>query len=173
MRKIITMASICLFAAVQIAGCGSGSTVTLPQQKNAKLVFAASTSAALPTPVRTLTFVARIPAGVSVPVAADGTPVLTTTKSGLVGGSYIPPLLTITLADAASPSGLSVGNNVRTFAEIVVSYPSDSSITETSFTSINNPPADFSATGLSGTAPNQTTAILTGLLKPSMKATTF
>ncbi len=168
MRKIVIIVSVSLVAALQLAGCGSGSTVTIPQQKTAKIVFSASTSAALPVPVRTLTIVANIPAGVTVPLNADGTPVFTTTKSSAYPtGSFIPPRLTIALADATSPSGLG-SVNVGAFAEIVVSYPSGSSITEASFTGINNPFPNFTATGLDS-APS--TVILTGVLKPSMKVT--
>jgi hypothetical protein len=171
MRKIILSIAISMVLAVQFSGCGSGSTVTLPQQqKNARLVFSVSTSASLPTPVRTLTLVARMPAGVTVPLNGDGTPVFSTPKSGLAGGSFVAPLLTITLADT-SPAGLSAGNNVRTFAEINVSYPSGSSITEASFTGINNPLPGFTASGVDST---NTTVPLTGFLKaPAMTVTTF
>jgi len=157
------MVSACLVAALQIAGCGSGSTVTVPQQKTAKIVFSASTSAALTVPVRSLTIVANIPAGVTVPLNADGTPVFSTSKNGFHGGSFNPPLLTIGLADT-SASGLGV-NNVGTFAEVVVSFPSGSSITESSFTLIENL---FVASGVDSA---DTTVVLTNSLKPSMKVT--
>lgn len=170
MRKTVIIAAASLVAALQFAGCGSGSSVTIPQQKTAKIVFSASTSAALSVPVRTITIIANIPAGVSVPLNADGTLVFSTPKStASLGGSYIPPLLTITLADT-TPSGLGV-NNVGAFAEIVVSYPSGSSLTEANFTGLNNPFPGFAATGLSGTPPALSTETLTGVLKPSMKVT--
>jgi len=169
MRKTVIIAAVVsLVAALQFAGCGSGSSVTIPQQKNATIVFSASTSAALPVPVRTLKIVANIPSGVTVPLNPDGTPIFSTTKTNaFTGGSYIPPRLTITLADATSPSGLGV-NNVGTFAEIVVSYPVGSALTEASFTGINNPFPDFAASGLDSF---NSTVILTGDLKPSMKVT--
>lgn len=160
------MLSLILAAALQFAGCGSGSgsSDSLPS-KTAKIVFSASTSAALPVPVRTVTIAANLPAGISVPLNPDDTPVFSTPKSGaLSGGSFIPPLLTITLADT-SPSGLGA-DNVGIFAEIVISYPAGTVLTESNFAI-----RSFAASGLSGSPPAQTTVDLTGFLKPSLKVT--
>ena len=162
------LVSISLVVALQCAGCGSGSgsADSLPP-KTATIVFSAEATAALPVPVRTLKIVARIPAGVTVPLNPDGTPVFSTSKSSaLPGGSFIPPLLTITLADT-SPSGLG-DTNVGAFAEIIASYPAGAELTEASFTGINNPFPDFTASGLDS---SNTTVNLTGFLKPSMKVT--
>jgi hypothetical protein len=169
MRKIFVMVAVILVAALQLGGCGSGSgsSDSLPP-KTATIVFSAEATAALPVPVRTLKIVANIPAGVSVPLKSDGTPVFTTSKSGaFTGGSFIPPLLTITLADATSPSGLG-DVTVGAFAEIIVSYPAGTVLTEASFTGINNPFPDFAASGLDSF---NTTVPLTAVLKPSMKVT--
>jgi len=165
------MVAVSLVAALQFTGCGSGSgsgSSDILPPKTAKIVFSADATAALPVPVRTLKIVANIPAGVSVPLNPNGTPVFSTPKSGaFTGGSFIPPLLTITLADATSPAGLG-DVTVGTFAEIVVSYPAGSALTEASFTGINNPFPEFTASGLDS---SMTTVNLTGNLNPSMKVT--
>jgi len=169
MRKIITLMAVGLVAALQCAGCGSGSgsSDSLPP-KTAKIVFSAEATTALPVPARRLKIVANIPAGVSVPLNPDGTPYFSTPKNGaLTGGSFIPPLLTITLYDATSPDGLGAAN-VGAFAEIIVSYPAGSALTEASFTGINNPFPEFAASGLDSA---NTTVNLTGVLKPSMQVT--
>lgn len=158
-----------LLAVVTLTACGSGSSVTLPQQKTAKLVFSASTSASLPTAVRGIIISARIPAGVTVPLVAGSTQVATTVlstdKAGSIIGNYSAPVLRIQVSDNTfTASGLGL-DNVRQFASIIL--PVQDSVTEASFTALNPSFPDFRATGqTSGNTVNLTT-----YLKPAMKVT--
>lgn len=158
-----------LLAVVTLSACGSGSSVTLPQQKKATLVFALNTSASLPTAVRTIEISARIPAGVTVPLESGkqvaGT-VLTTSKAGsIIFGRYSAPLLRIQVADTTfSGTGLGL-DNVREFASIIL--PVQESVTEGSFTALNPPPLVFRAEGHI----TDNTVDLSQYLKASMKVT--
>jgi ABC-type glycerol-3-phosphate transport system substrate-binding protein len=159
-----------LLAVVTLAACGSGSSVTLPQQKKATLVFAASTSASLPTAVRDISISARIPAGVTVPLEPGSktqvaNTVLVALKAGSIIGNYSAPVLRIqAFADPTSASGLGL-DNVRQFAGIIL--PVQDSITESSFTALNPSFPEFKATGQT---PGNTVDLST-YLKPSMKVT--
>lgn len=158
-----------LLAVVTLAACGSGSSVTLPQQKKATLVFAASTSASLPTAVRGISIAARIPAGVTVPLEPGSksqvlATVLETLKAGSIIGNYSAPVLRIQAFDVSSVSGLGL-DNVRQFARITL--PVQDSVTEGSFTALNPSFPEFSATGKI----TNNTVDLSTYLKPSMKVT--
>jgi len=157
-----------LLAVVTLAACGSGSSVTLPQQKKATLVFAASTSASLPTAVRGISISARIPAGVTVPLLPGSTEVasgvLEALKTGSIIGNYSAPVLRIQAFDVSSASGLGL-DNVRQFARITL--PVEDSVTEGSFTALNPSFPEFSATGKI----TNNTVDLSTYLKPSMKVT--
>lgn len=158
-----------LLVVVTLAACGSGSSVTLPQQKKATLVFTASTSAALPTAVRGISISARIPAGVTVPLESGSktqvaSTVLVAFKAGSIIGNYSAPVLRIQAFDTNSASGLGL-DNVRQFAGIIL--PVQDSVTEASFTALNPSFPEFSATGQT---PGNSVP-LTTYLKPSMKVT--
>lgn len=158
-----------LAASMLLAACGSGSTVTLPQQKKATLVFSASTSASLTTAVKSISISARIPAGVVVPIEPGqkrqvATTALVAYKAGSIIGNYSAPVLRIQVVDAASASGLGL-DNVRQFAGIIL--PVQDSVTESSFTVINPSFPEFSAFGQ---IPGNTVD-LTSKLKPAMKVT--
>lgn len=159
-----------LLAVVTLAACGSGSSVTLPQQKKATLVFAASTSAALPTAAKGIRIAARIPAGVTVPLETGSrtqvaNSVLLAFKTGTVIANYSAPVLRIqAFADPAAVSGLGL-DNIRQFAGIIL--PVQDSVTEASFTALNPSFPEFSATGQT----SGNTVDLTTYLKPAMKVT--
>lgn len=156
-----------LAATILLTACGSGSTVTLPQQKKATLVFSASTSATLPTAVKTISISARMPAGVNVPLEpGQKTQVAATAlvayKAGSIIGNYSAPILRIQVVDVNSVSGLGL-DNVRQFAGIIV--PVEDSVAENSFTAINPSFPDFRAFGQTAGNSND----LTTFLKPAMK----
>ena len=158
-----------LLAVVTLVACGSGSSVTLPQQKKATLVFTASTSASLPTAVRGISISAIIPAGVTVPLESGSKTLVASTvlvafKAGSIIGNYSAPVLRIQTLDASSASGLGL-DNVRQFAGIIL--PVQESVTETSFMALNPSFPGFSATGQT---PGNTVDLST-YLKPSMKVT--
>jgi hypothetical protein len=172
MKKIMVALALSLFGLSQVAGCGSGSTVSLPQQKTAQLIFSASTSASLPTAVRVIKISAQIPSGVTVPLVANSRQevdpgALVAFKQGSsVFGRYSAPLLTISVTGDVTPSSLGLGtDNVRDFAGVLLSYQTGSSLTAGSFTSINTSFPDFTAFGF--VSNNQVD--LTGTLKPAMR----
>ena len=154
-----------LSVAALLVACGSGSTVTLPGQKKATLVFSAATSASLSTPVKAIRISAVIPAGVSVPLLAGGgkqvdPAVLAALKTGTIMGSYSAPLLRIDVVDS-STNGLGA-DNIRHFAQAI--FPVQDNVTENSFTLLNQ---GFKA---SGQIPGNTVD-LTNSLKASLKVT--
>jgi len=88
-------------------------------------------------------------------------------------GVYSAPLLTVTVSDVASSSGLGI-NNVGDFVGVKVNYPSGLPLTEASFTSLNPAFPDFAATGYTGILPNITntfTATGQSPLKPAIRVT--
>lgn len=164
MRNIIGA----LTATLMLAACGSGSTVTLPQEKSVKVVFSASTSASLATAVRAIKLKCRIPDGVSVPVNADKTLVdgkLIKFNNNYTFGSYSSPFMTLEIQDTSG----AYSNNVGDFAGIWLNYTESSSITEQKLQSSNTPLPYFDAKGHnSGTGSDVN---LTPSLRPSMKVT--
>lgn len=159
---------VALLAVVTLAACGSGSTVTLPQEKSVKVVFSASTSASLTTAVRAIKVKCRIPDGVSVPVNADKTLIdgkLIKFNNNYTFGSYSAPIMTLEIQDTSGAHS----NNVGDFAGIWLNYTESSNVTEQKIQSSNTPLLYFDAKGhdqWTGSDVN-----LTASLKPAMKVT--
>lgn len=171
MKKFPILSFIPATALLLSAGCGSGSSVTLPQQKTATIIFSAATTATLPTAVRIVKVSAKIPAGVTVPLQLNGgrqvdPGALVAFKSGsTIFGSYSAPLLTIGVWSDVSPTSPGLGiTNVGDFAGVKVTYDAGLPLTEGSFTGINPTFPDFAAEG----SPD---VKLTGFLKPAMRVT--
>ena len=172
MKKIIILFSI-LCGALQFAGCGSGSSASLPQQKTATVIFTASTSAALPTAVRVIKNSAVMPPGVTVPLLPNSKRevdpgALVAYKSGsTLFGSYSAPLLIVSVSGDVTPSSPGLGvNNVGDFVGVKVNYQAGLPLTEASFTSINPTFPDFDAQGFDSTG---SSVNLTAKLKPAMR----
>lgn len=177
MKKIIVLLSALLCGVLQIAGCGSGSTVSLPQQKNATVIFSAYTSAALPTAVRGIRITARIPAGVIVPLRlnspreVDPAALIAYKPGSTLFGSYSAPLLTISVTGSiTSPDGLGA-TNVRDFAGVFLTYQAGFPFAAGDFTSINSTFPGFNATGYTTSNGLFTSVNLTGQLKPALRVT--
>jgi len=175
MKRILVLVSILSAGILQTAGCGSGSTVTLPQQKTATVIFSASTSAALTTAVRVIKNSAIMPPGVTVPLQANSNRVvdpgaLVAFKPGsTVFGSYSAPLLIVSVLGDVTPSSPSLGiNNVGDFVGVKVNYQASLPLTEASFTGINPTFPDFDAQGINSTG---SSVPLATMLKPAIRVT--
>lgn len=178
MNNSLFLSSLLIGTFLMFAGCGSGSSVTLPQQKTATLIFSASTSAALPTAVRIIRISARIPAGVTVPLKINSNRevdpgALVAYKPGsTVFGSYSAPLLMVSVSGDVTPSSASLGiNNVGDFAGVKVNFPPEAPLTEANFTGINPTFPDFAASGFTTSGGFTSSVILTNQLKPAMRVT--
>jgi len=177
MKRILVLFAMLSAGVLQSAGCGSGSTVTLPQQKTATVIFSASTSAALTTAVRVIKISAIMPAGVTVPLAPNSNRevdpgALIVYKPGSTPfGRYSAPLLTISVTGDLDPSSSGLGaDNVGDFAGVLVNYQAGLPLTEASFTSLN-PIFPFTATGFTTAGGSTSSVDLSSQLKPAMRVT--
>lgn len=167
MFKLISRFTIFCSGVLLLFGCGSGSSVTLPQQKTATVVFSA-TNAPLTTPLSGLEITAKIPAGANVRLKpgttneidlSSVTPKLS--NSMIFAGSYSSSTQEITLiiAPQTLPSNWGLSGSIGPFVEIKVDcLPS---LTKADFTSINLSFPGFKASD--GTVPGPTL-----LFTPSM-----
>lgn len=178
MKKIMVGLALSLCGLLPVAGCGSGSAVSLPQSQPVRIIFSASTSASLATAVRVIKISARIPAGVNVPLQLNSKrdvdpAALVAYKAGSsLFGSYSAPLLTISVTGDLAPTSPGLGvDNVRDFAAVLLSYPAGLPLAAGSFSALNAIFPDFAATGyvLNGGLPSSVD--LTGTLKPAMRVT--
>lgn len=167
MFKLIGRVTILCSGVLLLFGCGSGSSVTLPQQKTATVVFSA-TNAPLTTSISGLEITAKMPAGANVRLKTgtaneiDLTSVTPKLSNSMIfAGSYSSATREITLiiAPQTVPSNWGLSGSIGPFVEIMVDcLPS---LTKADFTSLNPTFPGFKASD--GTVPGPTL-----LFTPSM-----
>lgn len=167
MIKIILRFMLIVATMFLVFGCGSGSSVTPPQQNTATVVFSASNSP-LTTPVSGLQITAKMPTGANVRLKAgsaneiDVASLSSKLPTSSVAGSYSSVTREVTLLVIPTiplPTDWGTAGSIGVFAEIKVDC--QPGITKVNFTSINPDFPGFIASD--GTTPGPTL-----LLTPSM-----
>lgn len=145
MKQFLALFSIILTAST-LTGCGGGAGTETgsgeQQAPTATIVFSVTTTARLPIRVNNMQITANLPNEVTCTTNPVGKANVWKMDSALFTVS--PKQITFAVSDASQTQA---GNQMGEFARLTCSVNSGASLTESSFTSINNPFPAFDAVG--------------------------